>query len=716
MTKTTAGASAAQEAEKLRQEIQRHEHLYYVLDAPAITDAEYDALVRRLSAIEAEHPDLVTSDSPTQRVGGKAREGFVKVAHSSPMLSLDNALNETELHEFDRRVRDLLSGAPYEYVAELKMDGLSMAARYRNGYFEQAITRGDGLVGEDVTENARTIRSLPLRTGGADDRTGGADDRTGGADDRLASSAFLSPSSADDRLASSASQPKQATRTDGPPYQFEARGECIMNRRAFERINEQRDAEDLPRYANPRNAAAGAVRNLEPSVTASRRLDFYPYFLLANGTTVFESHWQSLLALEKMGFKVNPHKAKCANVDELLAFCHEWEAKRDSLPYEIDGVVAKVDSIPQQQTLGWTAKAPRWAIAFKFPARQEQTVIESIGVYVGRTGALTPVAHLRPVFISGVTVSNATLHNEDEIARLGVEIGDTVLIERSGDVIPKVVRVVAQGVDRKPFKMPKHCPVCGGDIVREEGESASRCINTNCPARLKESILHFAARGVMDIDGMGYALVDQLVSKKMVQNVADIYNLTTEQLMDLERMGKKSAAKIIANIDASRARPLHRVLNGLGIPFVGERTAQILGDTFGSLDVIANSDQEALQEAEEVGPKVAHSIFKFFNEPHNKELVERLRKAGLQFEQQIKPKKKAGALAGKSFVLTGTLPTLKREEAKEKIEAAGGKVTGSVSKKTDYVVAGEEAGSKLDKAKELGVAVIDESTLLSLLQ
>jgi DNA ligase (NAD+) len=667
MTKTTAGGSAAQEAERLRQEVQRHEHLYYVLDAPAITDAEYDALVRRLSAIEAEHPELVTPDSPTQRVGGKAREGFVKVAHSSPMLSLDNALNETELHEFDRRVRDLLAGAPYEYVAELKMDGLSMAARYRDGYFEQAITRGDGLVGEDVTENARTIRSLPLRV------------------------------------------PTNLS-------EFEARGECIMNRRAFERINEQREAENLPRYANPRNAAAGAVRNLEPSVTASRRLDFYPYFLLANGATVFESHWESLLALEKMGFKVNPYKAKCANVEDLLAFCREWEAKRDSLPYEIDGVVAKVDSIPQQQALGWTAKAPRWAIAFKFPARQEQTVIESIGVYVGRTGALTPVAHLRPVFISGVTVSNATLHNEDEIARLGVEIGDTVLIERSGDVIPKVVRVVAQGADRTPFKMPKHCPVCGGDIVREEGESASRCINTNCPARLKESILHFAARGVMDIDGMGYALVDQLVSKSMIQNVADIYNLTTEQLMDLERMGKKSAAKIIANIDASRARPLHRVLNGLGIPFVGERTAQILGDTFGGLDIIANLDQEALQEAEEVGPKVAHSIFKFFNEPHNKELVERLRKAGLQFEQQIKPKKKAGALAGKSFVLTGTLPTLKREEAKEKIEAAGGKVTGSVSKKTDYVVAGEEAGSKLDKAKELGVAVIDESTLLSLLQ
>jgi len=497
---------------------------------------------------------------------------------------------------------------------------------------------------------------------------------------------------------------------------FEARGEVIMNRRSFERLNEQRDAENLPRFANPRNAAAGAVRALEPGVTASRRLDFYPYFLLVDGAAYYESHWESLAELEKMGLKVNPHKKKCAGIEELLEFCKEWESKRDGLPYEIDGVVAKVDSIPQQQALGWTAKAPRWAIAFKFPARQEQTIIENIEVQVGRTGTLTPVAHLRPVIVSGVTVSRATLHNEDEIERLGVEIGDKVLLERSGDVIPKVLRVVEQGESRRPFRMPKHCPVCGGDIVREEGEAASRCINTNCPARLKESVLHFSSRGVMDIDGLGYALVDQLVSRGLVRSVADIYDLQLEQLIDLERMGKKSAEKILANIAASRSKPLSRVLNGLGIPFVGERTAQILGDTFGSLDVIAAADQEALQEAEEVGPKVAHSIWKFFREPHNRELVERLRKAGLEFEQQIKPKKKAGVLAGKSFVLTGTLPTLKREEAKEKIEAAGGKVTGSVSKKTDYVVAGEEAGSKLDKARELSVSVIDESLLLDMLK
>ena len=666
-TMKTNPAGAAHEIERLREEIRHHEHLYYVLDQPAITDAEYDALMRRLSALEDEHPELITPDSPTQRVGGKAREGFVKVPHSSPMLSLDNALNEGELREFDRRVHDLLKGAPYEYVAELKMDGLSMAVRYRDGLFEQAITRGDGLVGEDVTENARTMRSLPLRV------------------------------------------------TPVAPV-FEARGEAIMNRRAFEHLNAQRDAENLPRFANPRNAAAGAVRALEPGVTASRRLDFYPYFLLVNGAPYSESHLESLAELQKMGFKVNPHRRKCAGIEELLGFCKEWEEKRDSLPYEIDGVVAKVDSVRQQEALGWTAKAPRWAIAFKFPPRQEQTVIEKIEVQVGRTGTLTPVAHLRPVLVSGVTVSRATLHNEDEIERLGIEIGDTVLIERSGDVIPKVVRVVEQGAGRQPFHMPKHCPVCGGDIVREEGEAASRCINTNCPARLTESVRHFAARGVMDIDGLGYALIEQLVSRGMVKNVADIYDLTAGQLIDLERMGKKSAEKVLANIGASRSRPLARVLNGLGIPFVGERTAQILGDTFGSLDVIAAADQEKLQEAEEVGPKVAHSIWKFFREPHNQELVERLRKAGIQFEQAIKPKKKTGAVAGKTFVLTGTLPNLKREEAKEKIEAAGGKISGSVSKKTDYLVAGEEAGSKLDKARELGVPVIDEAALLDLLK
>jgi DNA ligase (NAD+) len=411
---------------------------------------------------------------------------------------------------------------------------------------------------------------------------------------------------------------------------------------------------------------------------------------------------------------VNPHRKKCANLDELQAFIRDWDSKRDALPYEIDGVVAKIDSIDQQQKLGWTAKAPRWAIAFKYPARQASTVLENIEVQVGRTGALTPVARLKPVIISGVTVSRATLHNEDEIARLGVEIGDTVLVERSGDVIPKIVRVVTPGVNRRPFKIPKQCPVCGGHIVREQGEAASRCVNTNCPARLRESLLHFASRGVMDIDGMGDALVDQLLQRGLVHSVADLYSLSIDQLLALERMGQKSASKVIQNIDQSRSQPLARVLNGLGIPFVGERTAQLLSDHFGDLDAIANASKETLQEVNEVGPKVAESIRQFFDEKRNRDLVERLREAGLQFTA-VKRTKKRGPLTSRTFVLTGTLPTLKREEAKARIEAAGGKVAGSVSSKTSYVVAGEDAGSKLDKAHELHVPVVDEEGLLALL-
>jgi DNA ligase (NAD+) len=659
-------ANVVAEIEDLRQKLHHHEYLYYVLDRPEISDAEYDRMLRRLQELEAAHPEFVTADSPTQRVGGKVREGFVKVRHSSPMLSLDNALNADEMRAFDQRVRDLLKSDPYEYVAELKLDGLSMAAHYEDGRMTRAITRGDGQAGEDVTENARTIRSVPLRV-----------------------------------------------KTKLPA--FEVRGEAIMTRQAFERLNAKQIEQDLAPFANPRNAAAGALRALDPSLTASRQLDYSAYFLLVDGKFYYESHWESLEELARMGFKVNTHRKKCPSLDDVLSYYDHWETHRESLAYEIDGVVLKVDSIPQQARLGWTAKAPRWAIAFKFPAHQEKTVLEDIEVQVGRTGALTPVAHLKAVKIAGVTVTRATLHNEDEIARLDVEIGDTVLVERSGDVIPKVVRVVEKGTDRRPFKMPKHCPICGGEIVREEGEAASRCINTNCPARLKESILHFVARSVMDVDGMGYALVDQLVTRGIVKSVAGIYDLTLDKLLELDRMGQKSAEKILRNIEASKRQPLPRVLNGLGIPFVGERTAQILADTFGSLDVIAEADEEKLQEAEEVGPKVSESIRQFFHEPRNRELVERLRQAGLTFQHAIK-EKTGGALKGKTFVLTGTLPNLAREDAKARIEAAGGKVTGSVSKKTDYVVAGEDPGSKLDKANSLGVAVIGEPELLALLR
>ncbi len=655
----------ARQIAQLRDKIRRHEHLYYVLDQPEIGDAEYDALMRGLQALEDAHPELASPDSPTSRVGGKPREGFVKVPHANPMLSLDNALNEIELRDFDRRVGELLGGKPYRYVAELKMDGLSMSAIYKGGRFTQAVTRGDGTVGEDVTENARTIRSLPLAVAG--------------------------------KLEA-----------------FEVRGEAIMNRAAFERLNAERDEKGLSRFANPRNAAAGSLRVLEPQVTASRRLDYYTYFLLAAGEPAFDSHWRSLDEMAKMGFKVNPHRRLCTGIEEVWAFCAHWESHREELPYEIDGVVVKVDSVEQQRALGHTAKAPRWAIAFKYPARQAVTAVEDIDVQVGRTGALTPVAILKPVEVGGVTVSRATLHNEDEIARLGLAVGDEVVIERSGDVIPKVVRVSALGSYRRPFAMPLSCPVCGGKVVREEGEAASRCINTNCPARLKESILHFASRPVMNIDGLGEALVEQLVDRGFVSSVADIYTITIDQLASLERMGPKSAANLIVNIERSRMSPLPRVIAGLGIRFVGERTAVFLAVQFGSLDAIAAADVNQLQRAEEVGPKVADSIFHFFHEAHNRELVERLRGAGLTFNYETAGGR-GGMLAGLSFVLTGTLPTLSREEAKSMIEAAGGRVVGSVSRNTSYVIAGEGPGSKLGKAEKLGIRVIGEQDLLGML-
>jgi DNA ligase (NAD+) len=658
-------AKLIDEAEDLRNALRRHEHLYYVLDQPEISDAEYDALMNRLRDLESQHPELVTPDSPTHRVGGKPREGFVKVEHSAPMLSLDNALNEEELRAFDARVRDALAGETHRYVAELKLDGLSMATHYRDGRFVQAVTRGDGRVGEDVTENARTIRSLPLRTSSELDR-------------------------------------------------FEVRGETVMLRHAFERLNVDREEQGLSRFANPRNAAAGSLRVLDPSITASRRLEYYSYYLFVDGRPRFPSHWESLEALSKMGFKVNSKRRLCRNIDELLAFCREWESKRDELPYDIDGVVVKLDSVEQQARLGFTAKAPRWAIAYKYAARQAVTTVDNIEVQVGRTGALTPVAHLAPVEVGGVTVSRATLHNEDEIARLGLQIGDSVVIERSGDVIPKVVRVHTQGSYRRPFRVPKQCPVCGGKVVREEGEAASRCINVSCPARLKESILHFASRGVMNIDGLGDVLVDQLVDRGLIRSVADIYDLNADRLADLDRMGRKSATNVIRNIEKSKLNPLPRVIHALGIRFVGERTAGFLAEQFGEMDKIAAATVDELQEAEEVGPKIAESIYQYFREPRNQDLLERLRSAGLQFEYKSR-RRHAGPLSGLVFVLTGTL-SISREEARQRIETAGGKVNSTVSRRTNYVVAGDDAGSKLDKAHELGVEVIDERKLLELLE
>ena len=657
----------------LRNKIRYHEHRYYVLDDPEITDAEFDRLMNELKALETDHPALVTSDSPTQRVGGKPREGFVKIPHSTPMLSLDNAYSEDELRDWERRVHELSGESRVDYVCELKLDGMSLALRFKDGKLALGITRGDGTVGEDVTLNVRTVRSVPL-----------------------------------------AISVKTLAKAKLPP-DFEVRGELLMPLSSFQRMNEEREQEGLAKFANPRNATAGTVRVLEPNITAQRRLDFFSYALFTNGRTIFERHSETLKALQTAGFKVNPNHRLVHNLDQVWEFINEWEARRDNLSYEIDGIVVKVDRIALQEELGYTGKAPRWAIAYKFAARSGVTQIEDILVQVGRTGKLTPVAALKPVSIGGTTVSRATLHNMDEIERLGVRIGDWVSVERGGDVIPKVVRVL----DDRPrgtrqFHMPSRCPECGGHVVRAEGEADHRCVNANCPAKLRETIRHFASRGVMNIEGMGDALVNQLVDTGQVKDVADIYDLTEDKLLKLERMGKKSAQNILDEIENSKKLPLERVIYGLGMRFVGERTAQFLAEAFGSMDALMKASEDELQQVNEIGPRVSASIREFFDEPKNVALVERLRKAGLTFKGRKKAR--ATTLAGKTFVLTGTLERHTRDEAKKLIEDAGGRVSGSVSKKTDYVVAGAEAGSKLEKARELGVPVIKEEQMEELLR
>ena len=661
--------------EALRDKIRHHEYLYYVLDSPELSDAEFDALMNELKAMEAAHPELITPDSPTQRVGGKPREGFVKAKHSSPMLSLDNAYSEEELRDWERRVHELSGRTDLEYMCELKLDGMSLALIYNDGRLERGITRGDGNVGEDVTLNVRTVRSIPLTV-------------------------------AKDKL-----------RKAGIPPDFETRGEMLMPLAAFRKLNEEREKQGLSTFANPRNFTAGTVRQLEPSITAQRRMDYFAYMLLQDGRTYFDRQSKTMDALEAAGFKVNSNRKLVRNLDEVWKFIRDWEAKRESLPYEIDGIVIKVDLTSWQRELGFTGKAPRWAIAYKFAARGAVTQIENIVPQVGRTGKLTPVAWLKPVPIGGTTVSRATLHNMDFIDQLSVKIGDWVEVERGGDVIPKVVKVVeddAHPRGDKPFVMPEHCPVCGGNVVRTPGEADHRCVNANCPAKLQGTILHFASRHVMDIDGLGEALVNQLAEHGLVRNVADLYRITKDDLLKLERMGEKSADNVLKEIAASKQLPLERVIYGLGIRFVGERTAQFLAEHFGSLDAIMNASAEELEEVNEVGPRIAESIVEFFADEHNRKLVIDLRKAGLTFTGQ--KKEKGTMLAGKTFVLTGTLERHTRDEAKKMIEDAGGRVSGSVSKKTDYVVAGSDAGSKLDKARELGVAVIDESELETLLR
>jgi DNA ligase (NAD+) len=682
-TRSSSAASLLEQAGKrideLRDELRHHEYQYHVLDSPEISDAEYDARMRELRALEAQHPELVTPDSPSQRVGGKPKEGFAKVLHSRPMLSLDNVNSEQELADWERRVRTAVGNAEMSFVCELKMDGVSLALQYEAGpagtaLLRSALTRGDGETGEDVTSNVRTIRSVPLSV----------------SKDRLHRAKL--------------------------PQSFEVRGEVILPDEAFLKMNRERVEQGQAPAANARNAAAGTIRTLEPNIVAQRRLDFYAYFALEKGESAFAEQWTALEALSSAGFRVNRHRKPFHTLEELLAFVAWAEGQREALGYEIDGVVIKVNQTALQRRLGYTGRAPRWAVAYKFTARSGITEVEDIAVQVGRTGKLTPVALLRPVLIGGTTVSRATLHNADEIERLGLKIGDSVLVERGGDVIPKIVAVVDDPQHPRGdriFAFPADCPVCGSEVVRDEGEADYRCVNADCPARLKESVLHFASRKLMNIEGLGDALVVQLLERQMLTSVAGIYSLTEERLLELERIGKKTAQSLLAEIENSKKLPLNRVLFALGIRFVGERTAQLLAESFGSMDALMAASIEELEAVDEVGPRVAQAIQEFFAEERNRELVEKLRQAGLTFTAE--KKRKSSQLDGLTFVLTGTMADLTREEAKARIEAAGGRVSGSVSKKTSYLVAGEEAGSKLEKAKELKVPVIEQAQLLEML-
>jgi DNA ligase (NAD+) len=661
-----APASVKKEMEELREKLRYHEYRYYVLDDPESSDAAYDRMMNRLKELEAAHPELVTPDSPTVRVGGAPREGFSTVRHARPMLSLDNAFSYEALRDWDRRVREGSGQEKIEYVAEHKFDGLSISLQYEDGVLARGVTRGDGTTGEEVTPNVKTIRSIPLRV-------------------------------------DAATLKKVKLRAD-----FEVRGEVMMTKKAFEALNREQERIGGKIFVNARNSAAGAVRVLDPSITAARRLDFFAYYLLVDGKVPFGKHSESLQALKQLRFRASDDWKLCAGIEAVIAYCEDWDAKREKLAYEIDGVVIKVNSIPIQNELGYTSRAPRWAIAFKYPARQETTVVNDIIVQVGRTGTLTPVAVLEPVQVGGVTVSRSTLHNMDEIERLGLQIGDTVLIERAGEVIPHVLKVVKEGKNRRPFRMPKHCPECGSTIHHVEGEVAYRCVNAACPAKRKESILHFAGRHAMNIDGLGDKIVDQLVDKGLVKDVADLYALKEDEVAGLERMAEKSAQNLLEEIEASKKNSLARLIYALGIQFVGERTGQLLAEHFSSLEELAAAKEEELEEVSEVGPKVAASIVEFFSEPANRQLIKKLNKAGVHPTAE-KRVVKSHKFAGRSFVFTGGLASRSREEAGEIVQQHGGRVSGSVSKKTDYVVVGTDPGSKYEKAKELGVTILSES-------
>jgi DNA ligase (NAD+) len=674
--KAAAGKSSGAVVEEilhLREKIRHHEYKYHVEDAPEISDASFDKLLNRLKQLEQENLKLVTLDSPTQRVGGAAREGFQTVAHITPMGSLDNAFSSEELANFDRRVRDLTGREKIEYVTEHKFDGLSMSLVYENGALVRAVTRGDGTTGEDVTANVRTIRAVPLWV--------------------------------------DAKHLKEA----GMPGSFEVRGEAIMTRKAFDAMNDQQDAIGAKRYANPRNAAAGSVRVLDPNITKSRRLEFFAYYLLVNGRVPKKRHSEVLEALSAMRFKVSDDWELRDGLPQVEQYITKWDTKREKLGFDIDGIVIKVNEIGLQNELGYTSKAPRWAIAYKYQAHQETTLLREIMISVGRTGVLTPFALFEPVQIGGVTVVKSTLHNLDEVRRLNIHAGDTVLVERAGEVIPHVLKVVKHGTEEVEFQMPENCPVCGMHVHHTEGEAAYRCVNVSCPARTRESLLHFAARHAMNIDGLGDKIVIQLLEKGLVKNYADLYRLDLETLSNLDRMGEKSAQNLLEEIAASKKASLARLVYALGMPFVGERTAQLLAGHFGDMHKIADATAEELQEVGEVGPKVAEGVLEFFSESANRKLIGDLRDVGVNMIE----KRKAlidTRFADMTFVFTGTLANHSREEAQALAVAHGAKIGGSVSKKTSYVVVGEDAGSKLAKAEALKVKTLTEAEFEKLLK
>lgn len=664
-------ASVRQKAEHLRDELHRHDYKYYVLSQPSISDQEYDRLMKQLIDLERQYPELITPDSPSQRVGGQPTKEFPTVTHDVPMLSLANTYSEDELFDFDRRVKEILGEQPYRFVAELKIDGVAISLTYRNGIFVRGATRGDGTQGDDITNNLKTIRSIPLRVNSG----------------------------------------------KGLPKNFEVRGEIFMKKKDFEAMNRRQEELGEKIFINARNSTSGTLKNQDSRIVAQRKLSIYTYFLRTDDVPL-KSHFENLQLLKQLGFVVNDNVRVCKTIADVKAFCDGWGTKRASLPYEIDGIVIKVDSLAQQQELGAVAKSPRWAIAYKYPAQQMETVLNDITLQVGRVGTITPVAELQPVFVSGSTVSRATLHNEDYINELDIRIGDTVYVEKGGEVIPKVSGVNLKKRPKKssPFKFPTKCPVCGSKIFRPEGEAAYYCENFECPAQVRGRIEHFVQRRAMNIEGLGEAIIDLLVKEELIHNIADVYDLQKQQVSSLERMGDKSAQNLLDGIEASKEVPFHRVLFGLGIRFVGEGVAKLLADNFPSIEKLQKASQEELESVEGIGPRIAESVVRFFKDKHSAKLVERLAKAGVQMKAEKKKISGNSSIAGKTFVLTGGLESMSRDEAKEKIEALGGKSGSSVSSKTDYVIVGSDAGSKLQKAKELGIKTLTEEEFLKMLK